>query len=88
MYLDLEELESLTSNFDPSIKESKYVKSLMEHVDKLKKVSIGSDYTNFIMDDTSGNSTELSSIIGNNATDAKEVCLLELESNGEILSNL
>ena len=65
-YLDLEELESLTSNFDPSIKESKYVKSLMEHVDKLKKVSIGSDYTNFIMDDTSGNSTELSSIIGNN----------------------
>ena len=65
-YLDLEELESLTSNFDPSIKKSKYVKSLMEHVDKLKKVSIGSDYTNFIMDDTSGNSTELSSIIGNN----------------------
>ena len=65
-YLDLHELDSITSNFDSSVKESKYVKSLIERVDKLKKVSIGSTYTNFIMDDTSGNSVQLSSLIGGN----------------------
>ncbi len=65
-YLDLHELDSLTNNFDYSIKDSKYVKSLVERVKKLKKVSIGSTYTDFIMDDTSGNSMQLSSIIGSN----------------------
>jgi peroxiredoxin len=65
-YLDLYKLDSITSNFDSSIKESKYVKSLVERVNKLKKVSIGSTYTNFTMDDTSGNSVELSSLIGGN----------------------
>ena len=65
-YLDLEQLESITSNFDHSIKQSKYVKSLIERVDKLKTVSIGSTYTNFTMDDTSGNPVQLSSVIGSN----------------------
>ena len=65
-YLDLHELDSLTNNFDYSIKDSKYVKSLVERVKNLKKVSIGSTYTDFIMDDTSGNSMQLSSIIGSN----------------------
>ena len=65
-YLELHELDSITSNFDSSIKETKYVKSLVERVEKLKKVSIGSTYTNFTMDDTSGNSLQLSSVIGSN----------------------
>jgi len=65
-YLELHELDSITSNFDSSIKETKYVKSLVERVEKLKKVSIGSIYTNFTMDDTSGNSLQLSSVIGSN----------------------
>jgi thiol-disulfide isomerase/thioredoxin len=65
-YLELHELDSITSNFDSSIKETKYVKSLVERVEKLKKVSIGSTYTNFTMDDTSGNSVDLSSVIGSN----------------------
>ena len=65
-YLDLHELESITNNFDYSIKNSKYVKSLVERVDKLNAVAIGSTYINFTMDDTSGNSVQLSSIVGSN----------------------
>ena len=65
-YLDLHEIDSITNNFDYSIKESKYVKSLAERVDKLKVVSIGSAYIDFTMDDTSGNSVQLSSLVGSN----------------------
>ena len=65
-YLDLHEIDSITNNFDYSIKESKYVKSLAERVDKLKIVSIGSAYIDFTMDDTSGNSVQLSSLVGSN----------------------
>ena len=65
-YLDLYELDSLTNNFDSSIKDSRYVKSMIERVAKLKLVSIGSTYTDFTMNDTSDNSIQLSSIIGDN----------------------
>ena len=65
-YLDLHELESITNNFDYSIKNSKYVKSLVERVDRLNTVAIGSTYINFTMDDTSGKSVQLSSIVGSN----------------------
>ena len=65
-YLDLHELESITNNFDYSIKNSKYVKSLVERLDRLNTVAIGSTYINFTMDDTSGKSVQLSSIVGSN----------------------
>ena len=65
-YLKLAELDSITSNFDNSIKQTKYVELLLDRIKNLYKVSIGSSFTNFTLNDTTGNPIALSSLIGEN----------------------
>ena len=65
-YLKLAELDSITSNFDNSIKQTKYVELLLDRINNLYKVSIGSSFTDFTLNDTTGNPIALSSLIGEN----------------------
>jgi len=65
-YLKLAELDSITSNFDNSIKQTKYVELLLDRIKNLYKVSIGSSFTDFTLNDTTGNPIALSSLIGEN----------------------
>ncbi len=65
-YLELAELDAITSNFDNSIKQTKYVELLLDRISNLYKVSIGSSFTDFTLNDTTGNPIALSSLIGEN----------------------
>ena len=65
-YLELAELDAITSNFHNSIKETKYVELLLDRINNLNKVSIGSSFTDFTLNDTTGNPIALSSLIGEN----------------------
>jgi len=65
-YLELAELDAITSNFHNSIKETKYVELLLDRINSLNKVSIGSSFTDFTLNDTTGNPIALSSLIGEN----------------------
>ncbi|MEE3136197.1 MAG: thioredoxin-like domain-containing protein [Candidatus Neomarinimicrobiota bacterium] len=65
-YLELAELDTITSNFDNSIKQTKYVELLLDRIRNLYKVSIGSSFTDFTLNDTTGNPIALSSLIGEN----------------------
>lgn len=65
-YLELAELDTITSNFDNSIKQTKYVELLLDRISNLYKVSIGSSFTDFTLNDTTGNAIALSSLIGEN----------------------
>ena len=65
-YLELAELDTITSNFDNSIKQTKYVELLLDRINNLYKVSIGSSFTDFTLNDTTGNPIALSSLIGEN----------------------
>ena len=61
---DLEELESLTSNFDPSLDVSDYISELKARVKILTRVAVGKPAVEFSMNDTSGNPVSLSSFKG------------------------
>ena len=65
-YLELAELDTITSNFDNSIEQTKYVELLLDRIRNLYKVSIGSSFTDFTLNDTTGNPIALSSLIGEN----------------------
>ena len=65
-YLELAELDTITSNFDNSIKQTKYVELLLDRIRNLYEVSIGSSFTDFTLNDTTGNPIALSSLIGEN----------------------
>jgi len=65
-YLELAELNAITSNFDNSIKQTKYVKLLLDRINNLNKVSVGSSFTDFTLNDTTGNPIALSSLISEN----------------------
>jgi len=65
-YLELAELDAITSNFDNLIKQTKYVELLLDRINNLYKVSIGSSFTDFTLNDTTGNPIALSSLIGEN----------------------
>lgn len=65
-YLELAELDTITSNFDNSIKQTKYVELLLDRISNLYKVSIGSSFTDFTLNDTTGNPIALSSLIDEN----------------------
>ena len=65
-YLELAELDAITSNFDNAIKQTKYVKLLLDRINNLNKVSVGSSFTDFTLNDTTGNPIALSSLISDN----------------------
>jgi thiol-disulfide isomerase/thioredoxin len=61
---DEKDLEPILINFDPTIHESVYVKSLTERVEVMKRVAVGMPAVDFTMADTSGNLVTLSSLYG------------------------
>ncbi|MCB2221331.1 MAG: AhpC/TSA family protein [Bacteroidetes bacterium] len=63
-YFDENDLEPVVENFDPSIRESTYVKSLEDRVAVLKSVAIGQPAIDFTMDNMEGEPVTLSSLYG------------------------
>jgi peroxiredoxin len=61
---DETEIEPVLDNFDPSMKESVYVKNMRERVEILKRVAVGQPAVDFTMTDTAGNPVTLSSFYG------------------------
>ncbi len=61
---DETDLEPVVNNFDNSIRESPYVKSLAERVKVLKRVAQGQPAIDFTMTDIEGNELALSSLFG------------------------
>jgi len=62
--MEIPELDSLVQEFDTTLNSSKYVMMINERIDLMKKVAIGQPYTNFTLNDTTGNPVALSSVIG------------------------
>ncbi len=61
---DVEILDSIAQKFSPEIASSQYVIRFVERVDLLKRVAVGQAYTDFTLNDTTGNPLPLSSFIG------------------------
>ena len=57
---ELDQLDSIVSNFDPSIASSTYVSKLQDYVNTLKKSAIGQPYIDFTLDNPEGKPTPLS----------------------------
>ena len=64
--LELNELDSILNNFDPSIYTSEYVIKLKDYVGTLKKSSIGQPFIDFTLDNPQGKPTPLSSLLNGN----------------------
>ncbi len=64
--LNLNQLDSVVSAFDPSIDNSYYVKHLKERVKSLKRVAVGQHFVDFTLNDPDGNPVSLSSVVDKN----------------------
>ncbi len=62
--LKLNELDSITNNFDKSIENSTYIKLLKNRIETLRKVEIGKPAPDIVLKDTLGNPISLSSLKG------------------------
>jgi len=62
--LSVEELEDLSTNFNPDISHSIYVKQIDNYIETLKKVAIGQTFTDIALPDTSGEIQKLSDLKG------------------------
>jgi thiol-disulfide isomerase/thioredoxin len=62
--LEVEELEALSRQFSPGIRESVYVKQIDAYIETLNKVAIGQPFTEIALADTSGNVQRLSQLKG------------------------
>ena len=63
---ELDALEKVVDNFDPSIDSSEYVKNLKQYLSTLKKSSIGQPYIDFALNNPEGNPVPLSSVVNGN----------------------
>ncbi len=63
---ELEDLDKIVSNFDPSITSNAYVVQLQEYVNTLKRSAIGQPYIDFTLDNPEGKPTPLSSLLNGN----------------------
>ena len=63
---ELDQLDSIVSNFDPSIASSTYVSKLQDYVNTLKKSAIGQPYIDFTLDNPEGKPTPLSTLLNGN----------------------
>ncbi len=61
-YVELNELDSIVSNFSQEIETSVYAKELNDKIVTLKKVAIGQPYVDFTLNDINGNPVSLSSV--------------------------
>lgn len=64
--LDLEELDEIVSNLNPSIDSSSYVKKLKNHLATLKRTAVGQPFVDFALDSPEGTPIPLSSITNGN----------------------
>ena len=63
---ELDQLDSIVSNFDASIASSTYVSRLQDYVNTLKKSAIGQPYIDFTLDNPEGKPTPLSTLLNGN----------------------
>ena len=63
---ELDQLDSIVNNFDPSIASSTYVSKLQDYVNTLKKSAIGQPYIDFTLDNPEGKPTPLSTLLNGN----------------------
>lgn len=63
---ELDDLEAVANEMDPSISTSDYTISLNERVQTLKRVAIGQPFVDFTLNDTQGNPISLSSVTNGN----------------------
>ncbi len=61
---DLEQLDTISAAFDPSIDSSTYVLNLRERIAALKRVAIGQKFTDFTMNDINDEPVTLSALVG------------------------
>ncbi len=61
---DLEQLDAISTAFDPSIDNSSYVVDLRKRIATLKSVAIGKKYIDFTMNDVNGEAVTLSTLVG------------------------
>jgi len=62
--MEAPELDSALATFDASLANSKYIKTIEERLNLLKKVAIGQPFVDFTMNDTEGNPVALSDYAG------------------------
>ena len=62
--MDYSELDSLYTQFDASVKESKYGQKIKDRREVLERVQVGKEYIDFTLPDTSGNPITFSDYIG------------------------
>ncbi len=62
-YFKLDQLEAITSGFDPTIDQSSYVQELKTRVEILQSVAIGKPYIDFTMNNTEDVAVEFSSLL-------------------------
>lgn len=65
-FLSLENLESITNNFDSTLVQNPYLKLLKNRVAILKSVAPGQHFTNFTLDNPKGKLVSLSSVVDHN----------------------
>ncbi len=63
---ELDDLDEVVNNFDPSIDSSEYVKDLKQYVATLKKTAVGQPFIDFTLNNPEGNPVPLSSIANDN----------------------
>ena len=63
---ELDKLDEIVENFDPSLDSSEYVKSLKEYVATLKKTAVGQPFIDFALKNPEGTPVSLSSIANGN----------------------
>jgi peroxiredoxin len=62
--MEFEELEGIAKGFNPSLSTSRFVTMINERIETMRRVAIGQPYTDFTLNDTTGNPVSLSSYIG------------------------
>lgn len=62
--IEYTELEEIAAGFDTTMNSSKYVVMINDRIGTMKRVAIGQPYTDFTLNDTTGNPVSLSSFIG------------------------
>ena len=58
------ELDSIAQGFDASLSTSRFVVMINDRISTMKRVAVGQPYTDFTLNDTTGNPVSLSSYIG------------------------
>ncbi|OFX86598.1 MAG: hypothetical protein A2W99_15695 [Bacteroidetes bacterium GWF2_33_16] len=64
MQMEYQELDEIAKGFNPSLSTSRFVVMINDRIETMRRVAIGQPYTDFTLNDTTGNPVSLSSYIG------------------------